>query len=210
MIIGLVHVLTLPGVPAPGPDARLLADVLREQTLPPRARVLELCAGSGVLALTAAQRGAVVTAVDVAHRAALSVRATARVNGLRVRVLRGDLYAPVAGERFDLVVAAPPADRVLLDRIVAGAPDHLRTGGTLLLVHPAAAGTDHTLAAFEAVGLEGDVVARRRGAHGPQLSARVKGAAEHADDVVAVRGRFGLSPRTPAGARADRAHLTTS
>jgi release factor glutamine methyltransferase len=207
---GLVHVVTLPGVPGPGPDARLLADVLREQTLPPRARVLELCAATGVLSLTAAQRGALVTAVDTAHRSTLAVRANARVNGLRVRVLRGDLYEPVAGERFDLVVASPPADRALLDRIVAGAPEHLRTGGTLLLVHPAAAGTDHTLAAFEAAGLEGDVVARRRGAHGPHLSARVKGAAEHADDVVAVRGRFGLSPRTPAVARAGDTPLTTS
>jgi len=198
--------VSFPGVPAPAADAQLIAEVLREQTLPPRARVLDLCTGTGVLALTAAQRGAVVTAVDTDARAVLAVRLNARVNGERVRVLRGDLYAPVAGERFDLVVSAPPIPaggddpRGLLDRIVAGAPEHLRTGGTLLLVHPAPAGTERTLGLLDQAGLDGDVVARRRGELGPHLSSRVRGSGEHADEVVVVRARFGLSPRTPAGA----------
>src|ERR687894_34604 len=46
-----VRLLTPPGVFAPISDSRFLADVLREQTLPPRATVLDLCTGSGILLL---------------------------------------------------------------------------------------------------------------------------------------------------------------
>ena len=48
------------------------------------------------------------TAVDISRRAVLNARLNARLNGVRVRALRGDLFAPVAGERFDLIVANPP------------------------------------------------------------------------------------------------------
>ncbi len=201
-----MRLVAFPGIPSPAADSQLIAEVLREQTLPPRARVLELCAGTGVLSLTAAQRGAVATAVDIDARAVLSIRLNARMNRARIRVLRGDLYEPVDGERFDLVVVSPPrmadpADaRALIDRIVEGAPAHLRTGGTLLLVHPAPAGTERTLARMDDAGLEGEVVARRRGPLGPHLSSRVSAAGEHDDEVVVVRARFGLSPRTPARA----------
>ena len=49
-----------------------------------------------------------VTAVDISRRAVLTARLNARLNGVRVRALRGDLLAPVAGEGFDLIVSNPP------------------------------------------------------------------------------------------------------
>src|ERR671913_16144 len=58
-----MRLVTLPGVFAPISDSRFLADCLREQTLPPRATVLDLCTGSGILAITAALRGARLGAV---------------------------------------------------------------------------------------------------------------------------------------------------
>ncbi len=61
-----MRLVTLPGVFAPISDSRMLADVLRNETLVPESRVLDLCTGSGLLALTAAGRGVRdVTAVDV-------------------------------------------------------------------------------------------------------------------------------------------------
>src|SRR3712207_5033659 len=101
--------MALPGVFRPISDSRFLADVLREQTLPPRATALDLCTGSGILAITAAMRGArEVTAVDVSRRAVLTVRLNARLNGVRVRAVRGDLFEAVGDQRFHEVGPNPP------------------------------------------------------------------------------------------------------
>src|SRR5437763_789552 len=87
----------------------MLAEVLRTATLPPRASVLDLCTGSGALAIAAARRGArEVTAVDVSRRAVLAARLNARLNGVHVRVVHGDLYAPLRRARFDVIVSNPP------------------------------------------------------------------------------------------------------
>jgi methylase of polypeptide subunit release factors len=69
----------------------------------PGASVLDLGCGTGVVGLMAQARGGRVTAVDRDARAV----AAARTNGLG-RVLEGDLFAPVAGETFDLVAFNPP------------------------------------------------------------------------------------------------------
>jgi release factor glutamine methyltransferase len=192
-----VRIFTLPGVFQPHSDTWLLAELLREQTLAPRASVLDVCTGSGALAVCAAQRGARdVTAIDRSRRAVWTARMNARLNGVRVRALRGDLFEPVAGQRFDAIVSNPPYvpaendelpdrgpqrawdagvdGRLLLDRICRDAPAHLRPGGFLLLVHSSVCGSDVTLAQLREGGLEADVVARRRGPLGPLLTARVE------------------------------------
>jgi release factor glutamine methyltransferase len=172
----------------------MLARTLRAEALPPGARVLDVCTGSGVLAVTAALCGAQATAVDVSRRAVFCAAFNARLNGVRVRALRGDLLAPVRGERFDAIVSNPPylpADddalpsrgaarawdagrdgRAVLDRLCAQAPDHLAPGGVILLVHSALCGTDATLDGLRRVGLAAQVVQRHHGALGPLLRAR--------------------------------------
>jgi release factor glutamine methyltransferase len=215
-----LRLLTLPGVFKPISDSRFLADVLREQTLPPRAAALDLCTGSGILALTAAQRGArEVTAVDVSRRAVATVKLNARLNGLKVRAIRGDLYAPLAGQRFDAIVSNPPYvpaetddlptsgperawdagrdGRLVLDRIIEGAAEHLRPGGFILLTHSSILGTDRTIQDLEHAGLEAECVAKRRGPLGPLMTARVQALeaegmlapGQRHEDVVIVRGR---------------------
>ena len=104
-----VRIATLPGVFRPRSDAVLLANVVRARELARDAKVLDVFAGSGVLAVATALEGArEVTAVDLSRRAVLTARLNARRNGVHLRALRGDLFAPVAGERFDLIVANPP------------------------------------------------------------------------------------------------------
>lgn len=76
-------------------------------------RVLDLCTGSGVLAITLAGElsGATVIATDVSPPAIAIARANAERAQVaaRVEVRLGDLWAAVAGEApFDLVVANPP------------------------------------------------------------------------------------------------------
>ena len=83
--------------------------------LPPRRRVrraLDLCTGSGCLAIVLARTftGAQVDAVDI-DRGALAVArrnvAAYRLKS-RLRVLHSDMFAAVRGERYDLIIANPP------------------------------------------------------------------------------------------------------
>ncbi|HEX5619483.1 MAG TPA: HemK2/MTQ2 family protein methyltransferase [Solirubrobacteraceae bacterium] len=209
-----MRLVTLPGVFRPISDTWLLADALDREPLPPGARVLDLCSGSGALAIRAARRDArrTVVAVDVSRRAVLTIRLNAALNGVRVDARRGDLFAAVAGERFDAIVSNPPYvpaatdelpargprrawdagrdGRALLDRICAGAAQHLDPGGVILLVHSSLLGYEPTAAALG--GLEVDVVAAERGPLGPLMRARRASGlippVEH-EDVLVVRAR---------------------
>ena len=74
--------------------------------------VLELCTGSGCLAILAAHAfpNAEIDAVDISKDAlAVAARNVAdfRLEG-QIMLHRGDLYAPVAGKRYDLIIANPP------------------------------------------------------------------------------------------------------
>jgi release factor glutamine methyltransferase len=156
--------------------------------------VADVCTGSGALAIAAAQASArSVTAIDVSRRALWSVRLNARLNGVRVRTRRGELLAAVPGDRFDLIVSNPPYlpsldelptrgaarhteagpdGRVLLDRLIAEAPEHLLPGGLLMVTHSSINDEDPTLERMREAGLEPDVLERRRGPLGPLLTAR--------------------------------------
>ena len=63
----------------------------------PDDEVLDMCTGSGILAVTAAKEGAEVTAVDILPDAVECARRNVRLNGVgdRVEVLEGDLFAPI-------------------------------------------------------------------------------------------------------------------
>jgi release factor glutamine methyltransferase len=219
-----VRLVTLPGVFAPISDSRMLADVLRGETLHPHSRVLDVCTGSGLLALTAASRGVRdVTAVDLSSRAVLTVRLNARLNGVRIRALRGDLLAPLEGEMFDVIVSNPPYvpaetdelpsrgparawdggrdGRLVLDRLCAEAPGHLKPGGRLLITHSSLLGLEETRRALSARGLEVDVPMRRRGPLGPLMSGRrehlertgLLEPGQHDEEVLIVRARRPLA-----------------
>jgi ribosomal protein L3 glutamine methyltransferase len=76
------------------------------------ARVLDLCTGSGALAVLAAMRfpDARVDAVDISADALAVASRNVAEHGLedRVTLLHGDLFAPVAGKRYDLILTNPP------------------------------------------------------------------------------------------------------
>jgi SAM-dependent methyltransferase len=116
-------------------------------------RVLDLGCGAGPAGLLLARAARQVVATDLNPRAALLARLNAAVNGVanfEVRV--GDLYEPVASERFDRVVAHPPCvarpagaaastfvhggwhgDEVPL-RMLAGSVEHLARGGRAVVM----------------------------------------------------------------------------
>ena len=144
-------------------------------------RVLEIGAGLGLAAVLAARVGARVVATDVVPAAVETIRANAVLNGVSIDARLGDGYAPVAGERFDLVASNPPqmptppgrerADATaaadnggvdgweILARIIAGAPAHLRPGGRLVFTIFAFLGRKAAFARCEAAGLSPRIVA---------------------------------------------------
>ena len=85
-------------------------------------RVLDLCTGSGCLAVLAALAfpAAKVDAVDLSPGALALARrnvATHRL-GDRIALHRGDLFAPLAGQRYDLIISNPPyVDARGMDRL---------------------------------------------------------------------------------------------
>jgi release factor glutamine methyltransferase len=209
-----MKLVTLPGVFAPISDSWMLAEAIRGERLDAQSRVLDVCTGSGLLALTAADCGAAATAIDVSRRALLTVQLNAFRAGLHVRTLRGRTFGPVAGERFDLIVSNPPYvpsfrpgvpafgarraweagydGRIVLDAICDGAAAHLRPGGALLVVHSSLIGIERTIERLRRTGLvDVEVTARVRGPLGPLMRAQQKAGTIAADieeeDVAIIR-----------------------
>jgi ribosomal protein L3 glutamine methyltransferase len=76
------------------------------------ARVLDLCTGSGCLAILAARAfpKAKVDAADLSTDALAVARRNVTDHRLRrrIRLMEGDLFAPLDGERYDLIISNPP------------------------------------------------------------------------------------------------------
>lgn len=95
----------------PRPETELLVEAIVKRLKPQR--VLDLCTGSGCIAVTIACElpEASVWATDVSGGACAVARANADALGAgsRVTVLEGDLFAAVPqGAKFDVIVSNPP------------------------------------------------------------------------------------------------------
>jgi release factor glutamine methyltransferase len=232
-----MRIFTPPGVFQPRSDTWMLADAVRTVTLDPRAKVLDVCSGSGAVAIAAAKRGVrSATTVDLHRVSAWTARLNARLNGVRVRALHGDLFEPVAGERFDLITANPPYvpappglaaekgdrawnagrdGRAVIDRLIDQLPEHLAADGRVLLVQSSGTGTSATLDRLRAVGLTPTIVQRRRGPLGPILRGRVDYLISEGlirgprleEDILVIRGMFTRTRRTR-GRSSGRGALT--
>ena len=151
----------------PRPDTETVIEVARVAR-PDRAaafRILDLCTGSGAIAVSLAKEypAAQVVATEISAAAAAIARRNAERNAVadRVDVRTGDLFAPVAGQVFELIVSNPPYvasaviptlsvevrrepvlaldggrdGLVFYDRICGAARAHLAPGGVLLVEH---------------------------------------------------------------------------
>lgn len=149
-----------PAVLIPREETELLVEIAVER---PVRRILDLGTGSGCLAIAVAKQlpQALVTAVDVSAAALAVAQENAARHGATVRFMQGDWFAPLEGERFDLILANPPyvaegdphlaqgdvrfeprgalaagpAGLDAIRRIVAGAAEHLLPGGRLWFEH---------------------------------------------------------------------------
>lgn len=105
-------------------------------------RVLDVGCGAGAIGIAAARRGAgAVDFIDVNLLAIQAAKENIRRLGLAgCRAFGSDVYAHCGGERYDLIVSNPPfhrgkeVDHTVADRLIEGAADHLRPGGSLIVV----------------------------------------------------------------------------
>jgi HemK-related putative methylase len=146
-----ISLVVLPDVFHPGLffSSRLLAEVVGREALEGKL-VLEVGTGTGFLALLAARRAQRTIGTDINPEAVRALRINALLNHLedKVEARQGDLFAPVAGERFDVIIFNPPyfagepkdlweyswrdVNRVRA-RFVAEAAGFLKPGGRLLV-----------------------------------------------------------------------------
>jgi release factor glutamine methyltransferase len=174
-----------PSVLVPRPDTETVIEVARALRADRAApcRVLDLCTGSGAIAVSLAKElpASRVVATDISEAAVAIARRNAERNGIadRVEVRLGDVWQPVGSERFDLICSNPPyiasaviptlaaevkreprlaldggADGLAFyDRIVAAAREHLEPGGALVVEHGYDQ-ADAVRARFEAAGFQ--------------------------------------------------------
>lgn len=186
---------------APQHDSQLLTEVCRTSGRVAGADVVDLCTGSGVVAMACAYLGArSVVAVDANRAAAQAAEEAGRQAPCPVTVRCADLGDLVGGDQFDVVTCNPPYvptpaaeseyftecpgprhawaagvdGRDVLDRVCSAAPALLRPGGTLLLVQSALADAPKTVRQLRSAGLHATVAASRAIPFGPVLLARAQ------------------------------------
>jgi release factor glutamine methyltransferase len=193
--------LDIDGVYPPQHDSQLLIDMLEKTELARGWRVLDLCTGSGVVAIAAAELGAAsVTAFDICPHAVRCSRGNAVHAGVVIDVREGSCSGALDHAPFDVIVSNPPYvptppagdtevipitagpawawnagvdGRMVLDPLCESAAGLLAAGGSMLLVQSTLSGVENSVNALRATGLDAEVIASQLVPFGPVLSARV-------------------------------------
>ena len=190
------------GVYAPQQDSQLLIDVMDKTGLARGRRVADLCTGSGVAAVAAAEQGASsVTAFDICTHAVHFARQYACSEGVDIDVHLGSWARATEFGPYDLVVCNPPYvphdptvdeqplpscigpsrawdagydGRLVLDPLCDSARSLLADGGSMLLVQSEFAEPRKTLAALACSGLDAEILACQWIPFGPVMTARAR------------------------------------
>ena len=113
--------------------------LIESMTLPEKGRVLDLGCGIGVIGIVVARLNPVleVWMTDVNSRAVSLAESNTKRNGVNATVRQGNLYEPVGGVKFDLIITNPPMSAgidAVVRPMIKGAPAHLVGGGVFQLV----------------------------------------------------------------------------
>jgi release factor glutamine methyltransferase len=164
-----------PKVPRTG---EFLASLLDSNLVGRSHEVLDMGTGSGVCAVFAAKHARRVVAVDINPAAVRCARINVLLNGMdaAIEVRQGDLFAPVRGERFDLIVFNPPflrgtprddRDKAwrssdVAERFTGGLRAHLKPEGSAVVILSTFGDGNYFLEESYRQGLEISVLAERR------------------------------------------------
>jgi release factor glutamine methyltransferase len=147
--------------------------------------VLDVGTGCGILGIIAAEKAAMVVAVDVNPYAVRCAKENAKLNSVsdKMSFLQGDLFTAIRnGEEFDLILFNAPylpsedtedsswlgrawsggvTGRQVIDRFVSETPKYLKRDGRVFLMQSTLCGFDETVRKFEENGLRASFVAER-------------------------------------------------
>lgn len=178
----------------PQEDTRLLIQALLASITLPGARALDLCTGSGAVAIAAAVGGADVTAVDACPLAVTTAQRSAIDAGVHLDAVCADV-TDFDQTGFELITCNPPyvptppgtaasADgpahawnagpdgRAVLDVVCASLPRLLAENGVALIVQSELADVDATVRALRLSGLSAKVIRERAIPLGPVIRSR--------------------------------------
>ncbi len=99
-----IHITNFEGVYEPAEDSWLIAKHIPEFS----GSVLEVGCGSGIVSLHLAQRGNIVTAIDINPKAIEATKINAKNNNLKIEILEGNMFTPVQNRKFGNIVCNPP------------------------------------------------------------------------------------------------------
>lgn len=185
----------------PQHDSWLLIDALLRNDAVAGRRVVDLCAGSGVVAIAAAELGASeVTALDISPNSVRCTQANALAAQVDVDARLGSWIQALEHEPFDIVVCNPPYvpvgpetsagvvvstgpmdswnggpdGRLVLDPLCRSVAAILAESGSLFLVQSEFADIDRSVTLLRAGGLDADVYATQRIPFGPVLHSQAR------------------------------------
>ncbi|CRZ15715.1 HemK2/MTQ2 family protein methyltransferase [Mycolicibacterium neworleansense] len=185
----------------PQHDSWLLIEALERSNTVPCRRVVDLCAGSGVVAVAAADLGAsAVTALDISPCAVRSTQANSLAAQVTVDARLGSWTQALEHEPFDVVVCNPPYvpvapdvdaasipaagpmaswnggpdGRLVLDPLCRSAGALLARGGSLFLVQSEFADVRRSVQLLRETGLSADIYVTQRIPFGPVLHSQAR------------------------------------
>lgn len=177
-----IHYQTHPQVYEPAEDTFLLADNMQVERM---CRTLEIGTGTGIIAIMAARKARIVIATDInPHALDCAVKNIITNKAFNVELRKGDLFEPVADEKFDLILFNTPylpisddeivddeleaawnggADgREVIDRFLNEVKDHLNPGGKVQLVQSTLSDDDKTVEKLKEQGFQVSLTAREK------------------------------------------------
>jgi release factor glutamine methyltransferase len=184
----------------PQDDSRLLVETMQQSGLVRSRRIVDLCTGSGFVAIAAAEMGcASVTAFDICPHSVRCAQDNAAIAGVEIDIREGSWIGALGCEPFEVVMSNPPYvptpsfgdtemissdagpswawnagpdGRLVLDPLCGSVSNLLCDGGSLLLVQSALAGVEQSLDTLRLTGLYAEVVSSQWIPFGPVLTAR--------------------------------------
>lgn len=177
-----IHYETHGEVYEPAEDTFLLVDNLQVGR---RDRVLEIGTGTGIIAIIVSRKCSTAIATDINPQAINCTAKNIIANkAYNVELRKGDLFEPVQGEKFDLILFNTPYlptsseervddeldaawdggedGRKIIDRFLDEVKDHLNPGGRVQLVQSSLSDINKTIKKLEDMGMDASVTAREK------------------------------------------------
>jgi len=165
----------------PSEDTFLLGDNLIVQKSD---SVLEIGTGTGIIAIVASKKAQSVTAIDINKYAVECTSKNAERNVANVDIRLGDLFDPVIGEKFDLILFNTPYlptseeefvddeleaawnggkdGRSVINRFIKDLPLYLNPYGRVQLVQSSLSDVEESVAMLMELGFDVSISARER------------------------------------------------